>query len=388
MKRLIAGLPLLLAAALVACGGAETTPEPSASELSATPTPTSSPTSTATLTPTLSSVPSSSELPSRARVATVTSVVDGDTFDVSMQGVEYRVRLILVDAPEATSSVECFGREAAAYVNGLVGPGSTVYLEQDVSETDRYGRLLRYVYGVDGRMVNEALVSNGYAVVATFPPDVKHLDRLRAAEGEARSAGRGLWSACTQPAAVPPTVAPGVATATPPRSVTPQPSPTPTPTPTPPPTATATATQAPPSAPVITAFCNAGVSSLEECSSRGTEPLTAVAGWSIWATNVRDWDSVSYQLDGGSLQSQDGFTETFSRLAAGDHVVRIVELRGSDVLWSASWLFSVTSPAPTFADYAEEQCAMYTQGYLDGVAARAASHYLNWLLGEIERWCP
>ncbi len=78
----------------------------------------------------------------------------------------------------------------------LLPVGSTVALERDVSERDRFGRLLRYVYLADGRMVNELLVAEGFATVATFPPDVKYVDRLREAESAARAALRGLWSAC------------------------------------------------------------------------------------------------------------------------------------------------------------------------------------------------
>ena len=65
-------------------------------------------------------------------------------------------------------------------------------LEKDISETDRFGRLLRYVYLEDGRMVNELLVAEGFAQVSTFPPDVKYVDRFL----EAQAAERGLWSQC------------------------------------------------------------------------------------------------------------------------------------------------------------------------------------------------
>ncbi|MFN3705720.1 MAG: thermonuclease family protein [Thermoflexales bacterium] len=128
--------------------------------------------------------------------ALVTRVVDGDTIQVQINGVSYRVRYIGVDAPESTKQVDCFGLEASAFNQRLVG-GQTVRLERDVNETDRYGRLLRYVYLLDGRMVNEELVREGYAIARTFPPDVKHVDRLRRAEQEARQTGRGLWSACS-----------------------------------------------------------------------------------------------------------------------------------------------------------------------------------------------
>ena len=71
--------------------------------------------------------------------------------------------------------------------------GKTVYLEKDVSETDRYGRLLRYIY-VDDVMVNAVLVEEGYARVSTYPPDVKHLTLFQKLQRRARDANLGLWA--------------------------------------------------------------------------------------------------------------------------------------------------------------------------------------------------
>lgn len=130
----------------------------------------------------------------RYTFAQVDRVVDGDTIDVEIDGEVHRLRYIGIDAPESVdpdSPVEYFGPEAAEYNRNLV-MDQDVCLERDVSETDRFGRLLRYVY-VGGTFVNEKLVRDGYARVATFPPDVKYVDLFRAAEREAREAGRGLW---------------------------------------------------------------------------------------------------------------------------------------------------------------------------------------------------
>ncbi len=132
--------------------------------------------------------------------ARVTRVVDGDTIEVSMGGRRYTVRYIGVDTPESVAPgqpVECYGREASRRNRELV-EGKTVLLEKDVSETDRYGRLLRYVW-VDGQMVNAVLVAEGYAQVATFPPDVRYADLFRKLQSQAREQGRGLWGACPIP---------------------------------------------------------------------------------------------------------------------------------------------------------------------------------------------
>lgn len=134
--------------------------------------------------------------------AQVINVVDGDTIDVLIDSVEYRVRYILVDTPETKhpeKPVEPFGPEAAEANRQLV-EGKTVLLEKDVSETDRYGRLLRYVW-VGDVMVNEELLRQGLAQVSTFPPDVKYVDRFLEVQRQAQAAGVGMWSG--QPAPTP-----------------------------------------------------------------------------------------------------------------------------------------------------------------------------------------
>ena len=80
-------------------------------------------------------------------------------------------------------------------------------LEKDVSETDRYGRLLRYVW-VGDLMVNAELVRLGYALVSTYPPDVKYQDLFLRLPQEARAAGRGMWAEGATP-----TPSPAMATA-------------------------------------------------------------------------------------------------------------------------------------------------------------------------------
>ncbi len=83
--------------------------------------------------------------------------------------------------------------QAASQKNLELVSGRTVRLERDVSETDKYGRLLRYVY-VGEMFINAELVRLGYARVVSYPPDVKNQELLLSFEREAREAGRGLWS--------------------------------------------------------------------------------------------------------------------------------------------------------------------------------------------------
>jgi len=127
--------------------------------------------------------------------ARVVKVVDGDTIRVVLDGVEVPVRYIGIDTPETRHpevGVEPFGLEAAD-ANRRLLEGGVVFLEKDVSEVDRYDRLLRYVYLPDGRMVNAELVRMGFAQASTWPPDVRYQDLFLALQAEARAAGRGLW---------------------------------------------------------------------------------------------------------------------------------------------------------------------------------------------------
>jgi micrococcal nuclease len=127
--------------------------------------------------------------------ARVVDVVDGDTIKVEVDGTTYTLRYIGIDTPETVhpnKPVEWMGPEASAANKDLVD-GRTVYLEKDVSETDRHGRLLRYVYLADGTFVNAELVRLGYAYASTFPPDVRYQDLFLDMQREAREEERGLW---------------------------------------------------------------------------------------------------------------------------------------------------------------------------------------------------
>lgn len=139
---------------------------------------------------TLNAIPS---IPTRQTVL-VTRVVDGDTIEITGG---QKVRYIGIDTPEVVDPrkpIECFGEKAKERNQQLV-ENKTVELEIDVSETDKYGRLLRYVY-VDGFMVNQLLVKEGFAKSASYPPDIKYQHLFKQAETKARKNNAGLWSRC------------------------------------------------------------------------------------------------------------------------------------------------------------------------------------------------
>ncbi|KYH30571.1 thermonuclease precursor [Moorella mulderi DSM 14980] len=150
--------------------------------------------------------------------ATVISVAGGDTLHVKINGREEKVRLIGVNTPEIAHpdlgiKEEPYGKEAAAYTQKRLA-GKQVYLELDVGERDKYGRMLAYVWlekpandseaEVRAKMYNAELLLNGYAQVMTVPPNVKYADLFVKLQREAREAGKGLWGAAvTAPVSAP-----------------------------------------------------------------------------------------------------------------------------------------------------------------------------------------
>jgi len=144
--------------------------------------------------------PLTTATPSRTR-ARVSRIVDGDTIVVVIDDQSYDLRYIGMDTPERG---EPWSAESTAANRQLV-EGQTVYLEKDVSETDRYGRLLRYVYLEDGTFVNAELVRQGYAQASSYPPDIKHQDLFVQMQREAMAASAGLWAAMPTAVEVPPT---------------------------------------------------------------------------------------------------------------------------------------------------------------------------------------
>ena len=135
----------------------------------------------------------------------VTRVIDGDTIEVSIAGESYKVRYIGIDTPELDDKRPKFcalAQEATRYNRELV-EGKTVRLEKDISETDQYGRLLRYVY-VGDTLVNAELVREGLAWAKVYQPDIKYQNILEKAEAEAKRDKIGIWALNQQLLPTPP----------------------------------------------------------------------------------------------------------------------------------------------------------------------------------------
>lgn len=138
--------------------------------------------------------------------ATVSRHTDGDTAWFQLEsGAEEKVRFIGMDTPEVYGEVEAYGAEASAYTASALPIGRQVWLETDVELRDQYGRMLAYVWlerptsgrdaEVRAKMLNAQLLLDGYAMVSTYPPNVKYVKLFTRYQAEAREAGVGLWGA-------------------------------------------------------------------------------------------------------------------------------------------------------------------------------------------------
>lgn len=130
----------------------------------------------------------------------VTRVVDGDTFEVSIDGTVEKVRMLGIDTPESVDPrrpVQCFAKEATKKLKELI-EGQEVILTQDFSNDDRdkYDRLLRYVARSDGLQVNEEMIRLGYAYAYIKFPFERRAQYLKL-QTAARSMGAGLWATTT-----------------------------------------------------------------------------------------------------------------------------------------------------------------------------------------------
>lgn len=147
-------------------------------------------------------VPTITNVPNEKQKVKVVRVVDGDT--VEIEG-NIKVRYIGVNTPELhdpRKPIECFG-QAASDENKKLVEGKEIYIQKDISETDKFKRLLRYVWigdpsvsSAEAIFVNDYLVRQGFAQASSFPPDVKYQQRFIEAQTEARENKRGLWNQC------------------------------------------------------------------------------------------------------------------------------------------------------------------------------------------------
>ncbi|MBI4690462.1 MAG: thermonuclease family protein [Nitrospirae bacterium] len=122
----------------------------------------------------------------------VAKVHDGDTISVVFNGRSEKVRLIGIDAPELYQ--ETWGLRAKKHLEKILTISNRmVSLEFDPERRDKYERLLCYVFTADKKMINLQMLKDGYAMLYTIPPNLKYVNELRKAQGEARRLRLGIW---------------------------------------------------------------------------------------------------------------------------------------------------------------------------------------------------
>lgn len=124
----------------------------------------------------------------------VIRVIDGDTIEIEGK---LKVRYIGINTPELHDPrrpIQCFGQISADENRRLV-EGKEILIQKDVSEVDKYKRLLRYVW-IGDIFINDYLIRQGFAQVSTYPPDLKYQQQFLEAQIEAKENNRGLWKEC------------------------------------------------------------------------------------------------------------------------------------------------------------------------------------------------
>ena len=123
----------------------------------------------------------------------VEHVNDGDTITAIVDSRREKIRLIGIDTPEMGQRP--WGQKAKEHLENLIAFSSwQVIIEYDIEKRDKYNRFLAYIWTKDGRMVNKEMLKSGYALLFTFPPNVKHVEEFMSAQSEAREKRIGIWS--------------------------------------------------------------------------------------------------------------------------------------------------------------------------------------------------
>lgn len=127
----------------------------------------------------------------------VAKVFDGDTFEIKLDKQTMTVRMLGIDTPETIDPrkpVQCFGKEASDMTKEiLVGHSVNLQIDKTQSFTDKYGRLLAYVYRDDGLFINQYLLENGYAHEYTYAIPYTKQKEFKKIEKEAREQKKGFW---------------------------------------------------------------------------------------------------------------------------------------------------------------------------------------------------
>lgn len=122
----------------------------------------------------------------------VEKIYDGDTIAALVEGQFEKIRMIGIDAPEMDQRP--WGKKAKECIESLItASDSMVSLEYDMERRDKYGRILAYIWTRNGKMLNDEMLERGCTVLFTIPPNIKYVERFRAAQKRARERKAGIW---------------------------------------------------------------------------------------------------------------------------------------------------------------------------------------------------
>ena len=128
----------------------------------------------------------------------IVRIIDGDTVVIDRNNATETIRLIGVDTPELhhpTKPVQCFAREAAAYITSLLKDRSVRVVADPTQDShDKYGRTLAYLYRDDGLFINKSLIEEGYGYEYTYEVPYVYQKEFKAAQTDAREQQKGLWA--------------------------------------------------------------------------------------------------------------------------------------------------------------------------------------------------
>ncbi len=139
--------------------------------------------------------------------AQVIQIIDGDTIRVNINGNIEKVRFVGINTPEIANRDhpdEFMGPEAKDFTEKAI-KDKDIYLEKDISDRDKYDRLLRYIWleepvanpstdDIGKKTLNGILVKEGLAFSNFYKPDTKYQDQLEALENQAMEKAIGIWS--------------------------------------------------------------------------------------------------------------------------------------------------------------------------------------------------
>lgn len=128
--------------------------------------------------------------------ATVVEIVDGDTIKIDYYGKIEKLRMIGIDTSESVHPNKKKNTRQGKTASNFTKQellNKKIEVEFDVQKRDKYGRLLGYVY-VDGKMYNKTLLEEGYARLATYPPNVRYVDDFKEIQKQAQQNKKGFWN--------------------------------------------------------------------------------------------------------------------------------------------------------------------------------------------------